>query len=160
MKVQLTPEPEVVTQHPVPFVYVEKTGPFEQNAPTAWQQFWTAAGNFFRREHVAAMMGLSRIDPKKAGDAAYVYQAGIALRVPPTALPQGLQARSIEGGKYARFVLLGTYAQLPHAYPVIFSVLAQRKMAVREDFCIESYLNSPNDTPEDKLQTEILIPIR
>lgn len=160
MNLQLTPEPEIVTQHPVPFVYVEKIGPFEKNAPTAWQQFWTTAGNFFRREHIAAMMGLSRIDPKRVGDEAYVYQAGIALRVPPTGLPQGLQARSLEGGKYARFVLLGTYAQLPYAYPQIFSILAARKMPLRDDFCIESYLNSPNDTSEEKLQTEILIPIR
>ena len=159
MKVQLTPEPEIVTQHPVPFVYVERSGPFLENAPGAWQQFWTAAGNFFRREHVAAMMGLSRVDKQKKGDDAYVYQAGIALRVAPTALPQGLKTRSLNGGKYARFVLLGTYAQLPHAYPQIFSILEEKKMSIREDFCIESYLNSPNDTPEDRLQTEILIPI-
>ncbi len=104
------------------------------------------------------MAGLSRIDDTKAGDAAFIYQAGVFHKAKPRNVPDGLQARSLREGKYARFLLTGPYSQLAGAYPVAFSILEKAKVAVRKDFCIEKYLNSP-DTPESQLKTEILIPV-
>jgi hypothetical protein len=45
------------------------------------------------------------------------------------------------------------------AFEQRFRALAASKTSVREEYCIEKYLNDPKVTPEDRLQTQILIPI-
>jgi DNA gyrase inhibitor GyrI len=157
--VNLTVSPEIITSKPVFLVYLEKIGPFSKTAPPAWKQFWSIAGGQFDQRRVAGMAGLSRIDNAKTGDDAFVYQAGILLEAQPAEIPQGLQSRKLESGKYARFLLTGSYAQLPAAYPKAFSILEDSKFTIRDDFCVERYLNTPQDTPEDRLETEILIPV-
>ena len=117
------------------------------------------AGGQFEPRRLVGMAGLSRIDRSKTGDDAFIYQAGILLEAKPAEIPQGLQSRKLASGKYARFLLTGSYAQLPAAYPKAFSILEDAKLAIRDDFCMERYLNTPQDTPEDRLETEILIPI-
>lgn len=157
--VQLTPKPELVTRHPQILLYLEKQGPFMKSAPAAWREFWQIAGGKIDRAMMTGMVGLSRIDETKTGDEIYTYQAGITLKEKPAEVPGGLAVREIPTGRYARFVLTGSYSQLPEAYPLAFTLLAQTPVKLRPDFCIEGYLNSPDTTPEDQLQTEILIPV-
>jgi effector-binding domain-containing protein len=45
------------------------------------------------------------------------------------------------------------------AFDRIFKSLAEQKVELRPEFCIENYLNDPRATPEDQLQTELLVPI-
>ena len=40
----------------------------------------------------------------------------------------------------------------------IFEIVAEKKIQMRDDYCIENYTNDPRTTPEDQLVTEILIP--
>jgi len=56
-------------------------------------------------------------------------------------------------------LLTGPYSQIWMAFSQIFRTLAEGGVRLREDFCIENYVNDPKVTPEDQLQTEILIPI-
>ena len=73
------------------------------------------------------------------------------------AMPQG-RYELFASGMYSRFVLTGPYSDLPAATGRVFEIVAQRGMMLRSDFCIESYVNDPRTTPEDKLITEILLP--
>jgi AraC family transcriptional regulator len=155
----LTASPEIIMSTPAFLVYLEKIGPFSKTAPLAWKEFWALAGGQFDQTQITGMAGLSRIDPAKTGDDAFVYQAGITLEPKPSGIPRGLQSRELKSGKYARFLLTGPYMQLPAAYPKAFSILEDLSLAVRDDFCVERYLNTPQDTPEDRLETEILIPL-
>jgi DNA gyrase inhibitor GyrI len=157
-KLNLSSEPQVVTLPASNLAYVEKIGPFSKTAPVAWKEFWAIASTHLDESEIAGAAGLSRIDETKSGDAAYVYQAGALLKTAPSRVPNGLLARRLESGKYACFLLTGSYSQLPAAYPAAFSILEKAKLRIRDDFCIEKYLNSP-DTPEQELKTEILIPI-
>jgi DNA gyrase inhibitor GyrI len=157
--VNLTPSPEIVKSKPAFLVYLEKIGPFSKTAPSAWKEFWSLAGGQFDPDQIEGMVGLSRIDRTKTGDDAFIYQAGITLKSKPAKIPQGLQSRELESDKYARFLLTGSYKQLPAAYPKAFSILEAMRLEIRNDFCIERYLNTPQDVPEDRLETEILIPI-
>lgn len=159
MKLNLSDKPEIVTLEKAPFVYVEKIGPFMVQAPLAWQEFWSIAGSEFEKKSIVAMMGLSRIDEAKKGDEAFVYQAGISVKSLPSRLSHGLLKRELPGGKFARFLLTGSYTQLADAYPRAFSILEEMKLGLRDEFCAECYLNSPIDTSEDDLKTEILIPV-
>jgi effector-binding domain-containing protein len=40
----------------------------------------------------------------------------------------------------------------------VFEIVAEKKIQLRDDYCIENYANDPRTTPEDKLVTEILVP--
>ncbi len=62
------------------------------------------------------------------------------------------------GGKYSRFVLTGSYSNLPEASGRVWSIVADKQVPLRDDFAIENYMNDPRTTPEDKLMTEILVP--
>jgi DNA gyrase inhibitor GyrI len=152
--------PQIVTRPPVAFFYFEAHGPFLETAPGAWQEFWTRAGSVLDGSAILSMMSLSRTDMTKQGDARWVYLAGVALRSAPQALPAGIRSGRWEGGKYACYVLRGSYGQLPSAFPAAYDDLAARGLATREDFVVENYLNTPADTAEADLLTEILIPIR
>ena len=83
----------------------------------------------------------------------------MALANETSRLPAGMQQRSIEAGKYARFVLTGPYAHIGAAFNRIFQTLAGKQVALRPEFCIENYLNDPRTTPESELKTELLVPI-
>jgi len=88
-----------------------------------------------------------------------MYQAGVALKAPPPKLTKGLQYKKIPGGKYARFLLTGLYSHVWVAFNEIFKSLAEKKVELRQEFCIENYLNDPKVTPEDQLLTELLVPV-
>src|SRR5437868_15543177 len=99
-------------------------------------------------------MSLYKIEPQM------VYRAGVMVDHKPETLPAGFQYVKFEGGKYSRFVLTGSYSNLPEACGKVFKTVAETKMAVRDDFFIENYVNDPKVTPEDQLKTEILIPTK
>jgi DNA gyrase inhibitor GyrI len=105
------------------------------------------------------MVGLSRIDQNKKGDNAFIYQAGITLKSKPKKIPKGLKTRKLDSRTYARFLLTGPYSQLAQAYPQAIDIIIKMRIKIRDDFFIERYLNNPSNTIEEKLKTEILIPI-
>jgi DNA gyrase inhibitor GyrI len=158
-EVNLTGTPEIIMTQPAFLVYLEKIGSFSKTAPSAWKEFWSIADGQFDQDQIAGMAGLSRIDYTKTGDDVFIYQAGVTLKSKPAQIVQGLQSRELESGKYARFLLTGSYAQLPAAYPKAFSILEALKLEIRDEFCVEKYLNTPQETSEDRLKTEILIPV-
>lgn len=59
----------------------------------------------------------------------------------------------------ARFLLTGPYSQIWIAFNPIFKTLADSKVELRPEFCIEHYLSDPKVTHEEKLQTELLVPL-
>ncbi len=157
--VNISREPEMVTRGDRPFAYLEKRGPFMKQAPQAWKEFWGVARSLAEAGLSNGMVGLSHVDTSKQGDEAYIYQAGMLLDHQPATLQPPLQYRDIPACNYARFLLTGPYHQLAYAYPEAFRILSELKIARRDDFCIETYLNDPSATAEDQLQTEILIPV-
>lgn len=159
-KINLTAEPQIIKRDDAILLYIDKKGPFMKTAPPAWQEFWSIAGPAIERKEISSMMGLSLQQDMKDGVASGIYEAGVTLKSKPSKLPVGLKIRTLEGRKYARFVLTGSYSQLPRAYPAAAQALQKAHVKIdQDDYCIEVYLNSPQDTAEDKLQTEILFPI-
>jgi DNA gyrase inhibitor GyrI len=104
-------------------------------------------------------LGLSGIDRTRVGEETMIYQAGVALGEAPRGLPDGMRHRAIKSGTYARFLLTGPYAHIWTAFDTIFKALAEAKVELRPEFCIENYVNDPRVTPEDQLTTELLVPI-
>ena len=78
----------------------------------------------------------------------------------PDTVPPGTDYTLFKGGKYARFVLTGPYDELGPASARVWELVNERRLKLRPDFAIEHYVNDPMKTPEDKLVTEILVPVK
>jgi DNA gyrase inhibitor GyrI len=104
-----------------------------------------------KNNQITGYMSLYKVKPQ-------VYRAGLALSEPPHQLPQGMEYSYFKGGKYSKFVLTGSYKDLPEACGRVFEIVETDKILTRDDFCLENYITDPGKTPEDENITEILIP--
>lgn len=148
---KLDETPAIVTWPETHYAFVEKIGPFQDTAPQAWQTMHQLAPRIAEQNRITGYMSLYKVEPT-------IYRAGVALAAEPHTLPEGVQYARFPGGKYIRFVLTGAYSHLPEACGRVFLIVAEKKIPLRDDFCIENYVNDPRTTPEDQLITEILIP--
>ena len=156
--VNLSSEFQNVTRPLTHFVYLEKRGPFAEVAPPLWNELLPLIQRIDQPQ-IREYLGVSGIDKSKPGEDAMIYQAGVACAEEPERLPGALQHKAIKPGKYARFLLTGPYSDIWMAFDRIFKTLDEKRVELRPEFCIENYLNDPRSTPEDKLQTELLVPI-
>lgn len=147
----LTEEPELVQWPETHYVFVEKIGSFMKIAPEAWQTAHSLASLVSEHNQITGYMSLYKMRPD-------TYRAGFAVAAAPVKLPAELQYELFEGGQYSRFVLTGSYANLPQASGRVWEIVSKNDILVRPDFAIENYANDPRTTPEEKLITEILIP--
>jgi len=148
----LTQEPEIVNFPAAHYVFVEKTGDFHTIAPQAWKSVQPFAPELSKKNKITGALSLYKIGPK-------MYRAGFTLADAPEHLPDGLAYEKIAGGKYARFVHTGSYSELPAASGQVWKAVEDKKLALRDDYAIENYVNDPQKTPEDQLITQILVPL-
>jgi DNA gyrase inhibitor GyrI len=147
----LTEEPEIVNWPETRHVYVESIGPFQDTAPKAWQALHQLVPKISEHSEITGYLSLYKVGPK-------IYRAGVSVAAEPRDLPAGVEYFKFEGGKYSRFVLTGPYSQLGEASGRVFQIVGEKKIKMRDDYCIENYVNDPRTTPEERLLTEILIP--
>jgi predicted transcriptional regulator YdeE len=150
--IQLTTTPETVEWPEKHYVFVERIGPFMANASQAWKQLHQNLAEVERASTVTGYFSLYQVGPQ-------IYRAGVAVAAEPASLPDGLRYEKFEGGKYSRFTLTGSYAQLPEACGRAFRMAEELELPLREGWNIEHYANDPRTTPESELITEILFPI-
>jgi DNA gyrase inhibitor GyrI len=150
----LTQEPQLIDWPTTHYIYTEKVGPFKQTAQPLWIEFHKAFPEILKQSDVKGTMALYKIEPEM------VYRAGAIVGAEPKLLPAGFNYEKFEGGKYWKFVLKGSYAQLPQASGRVFEIAKARKIEFRNGFFIEHYANDPSKTAEDQLLTEILIPTK
>jgi DNA gyrase inhibitor GyrI len=148
---QLTEVPEVTSWPETHYVFIEKVGPFQNTAPQAWQQMHQLVPKVLEQNTITGYMSLYQVAPQ-------IYRAGVALAAAPKDLPEGLSYEKFKGGKYSRFVLTGSFSNLPAACGRVFQIVADTKIPLRDDFNIENYVSDPRTTPEEQLITEILVP--
>jgi effector-binding domain-containing protein len=148
---KLNLEPTVVTWPETHYLFLEKVGPFQSNAPQAWQEVQQLIPAISEHNKITGFISLYKMGPN-------TYRAGVSLAAEPVNLPPNMQYEKFHGGKYSRFVLTGPYSVLHEASGRVHETVAQKKIQVRDDFCIENYVNDPRTTPEDQLITEILVP--
>jgi DNA gyrase inhibitor GyrI len=147
----LTEKPETLEWPETEYVFVERVGPFQFNAPQAWGEAHKLVEALMKHNTITGYLSLYKVVEK-------VYRAGFALDAAPRELPAGLRYEKFKGGKYSRFVLTGSYSQLGPATGRVFEIVAEKGIRQRDDFCIEYYVNDPRVTAEENLITEILVP--
>lgn len=147
----LTLEPEVVTWPETHYVFLQRTGPFQETAPLVWQALHRLRPEISKHNSILGALSQYKTGPR-------IYRAGYSLSASPVDLPEGIESTRLAGGKYIRFVLQGSYSQLPEASARVWQIVAEGKIQLRDDFVVEHYRNDPQTTPEDQLITEILFP--
>lgn len=147
----LNEQPEIVTWPEMHYVFVEKIGPFMQNAGKAWQEAHPLVPALTENNKITGYMALYKMGPK-------IYRAGFSIAAAPVKLPEGLKYEKFPGGKYVQFALTGPYDQLPKASGRVWEIVGEKKLEVRDDFAIEDYVNDPRSTPPEELITHILVP--
>lgn len=149
--VNLNEHPEIVNWPETDYVFVERVGPFMENAGAAWQQAHELVPELIKNNRITGYMARYKMGPK-------IYRAGFSLAGPPMHLPEGLKYEKTPGGKYLSFELTGPYTDLPQASGRAWGIISEKKIDVRDDFAIENYVNDPNVTPPEQLITHIMIP--
>lgn len=147
----LTEVPEMTQWPETHYVFIEKIGPFIENAGPAWQAAHQLAPALRQSNQITKYMSLY-----KRGS--MTYRAGFAIASEPKDLPDGFAYEKFKGGEYNRFVLTGPYTDLPAASGRVFDIIAEQGLEMRDDFCIENYVTDPSTTAADQNVTEILIP--
>ena len=147
----LNEDPEYVNWPEMHYVFVERIGPFMENAGAAWQQAHPLVSALSENNKIMGYMALYKMGPK-------IYRAGFSIAAAPVKLPEGLRYERIPGGKYVRFELTGPYDQLGQASGRAWASVAEKKIDARDDFAIENYVNDPRITPPEQLVTHIMIP--
>ena len=149
----LTEQPQTLTWPGNHYVYLERVGHFQTNAPQAWQDFLPLVAKIAEHNQIVGVMSLYKMGPQ-------IYRAGVAVAAPPQQLPHGLGYLEFAGGKFSRFVLTGPYSDLGPATGRVMEIVSEIGLPLRDDWFIENYVNDPTTTPEEELVTEILVPTR
>ena len=150
---QLTEFPDIVLWPAIHYVFIERVGPFAENAPKAWMEFHRLRAGIAAQNRITGALSLYKVGPR-------IYRAGVSVAAAPTGLAPELRYELFLGGRYCRFVLTGLYSKLGPATGRATQIVAEQKIALREDFHIEHYRNDPATTPEAELETEILFPVK
>ncbi len=151
---KLTKIPKMVVWSESHYVFIEKVGSFQKTAPQAWNSLHKLVSKISEENKITGFMSLYKFKPKMT------YRAGVTVAAKPKILPKGVKYEKFKGGKYARFVLTGSYSDLPEACGIIFNqIVPAEKIKMRNGWCLENYVNDPRVIPEKKLITQILIPV-
>jgi effector-binding domain-containing protein len=147
----LTTTPETVLWPETHYVFVERIGPFQTNAPQAWQTLHQLLPAISEHNQITGHFALYKAESQ-------IYRAGVSVSAKPDHMPENAAYEKLPGGKYARLTLTGSYSNLPAASGRAFQIIRDSKLPLRDDYNIENYVNDPRTTPEDQLITEILFP--
>jgi len=148
----LTMNPETVEWPETHYVFIEKVGPFQTNAPQAWNAMHPLVPEIAKNNQVTGYTSLYDMEKQ-------IYRAGVSIGAEPKQLPAGVQYERFTGGRYAKFVLTGPFSQLGEATGRTVERVRELKLPLRKAFNIENYVDDPRVTPEDRLRTEILFPV-
>ena len=71
---------------------------------------------------------------------------------------ESLYVGSIPGGRYVTAKHVGSYETIENTYNAMTAYVQDQKLDVA-DWCYEVYLNSPEETPPEQLETQIYFPL-
>jgi AraC family transcriptional regulator len=175
--------PKIVDLEPIEVIYLKLTGNYKTlDFCGAWSRLWQ-----FVKENKLYSAGIEHIgiyhdDPKVTEESK--LRTDLCLALQKKAEPKGeIGVKTIEGGKYAKFLYTGPYEHLGAVYDTIYGKWLPESgncscedcstpysqgcepecncgCILRNAPCFEKYINNPDKTPSEKLKTEIYVPIK
>lgn len=151
--------PKIVTLEPKNIIYIALTGAYGSlDYGKAYEQLWAVikAQKLFTKG--IESICISYDDPKITESS--LQRSDICLAIHKPATPQEeVSCKTLAGGKYAVFFYQGSYENLSQVYDTAVRWVINHQYTLREEPFFEKYLNDARRTPEEKLKTEVYIPI-
>ncbi len=146
--------------------YATARGSINQDFTVAANKAFNILCNYVEKNHLGShillCLGISPDDPdvipveQQRYEAGFVFKAGIN---PP--VTDDVKIKMIPAGRYAVFMHQGSYSTLWQAWNAIYrDWLPSSNIELRDEAPFEIYLDDKSKTKEDKLRTEICIPIK
>jgi AraC family transcriptional regulator len=152
-------EPTIKERPDTQVAFVRRTGPYVTAAADAWKTlakfaFWHG---LFRKD--TEMIGVCHDNPEITAGDQIRYDACISVKKPVK--PKGeVGAATLRGGRFAVFLHHGPYENFNTTYQAIYGDwLPSSGRKLRDEPCLEIYLNNPQRTKPKDLKTEIWVPI-
>lgn len=139
-------------------VFVRHVGPYHE-CGKAWEKICMWAGPRGLLQPGVKFIGLCYDDPDVTAPDKIRYDACITTEA--DVAPEGeIGVQTIDAGLYAMTTHYGSYTRLSETYAALCGQWAPANgYEIRSLPSLEIYLNSPEDTPEDELLTDVHIPI-
>lgn len=155
----LAQTPKPITLPPQTLLYITHRGPHHEMGPT-WEQLVKYAYkkrflSFWKRPQA---IGICYDSPEITDKAQLQYDCCVVVgsKTKPDA---PFAVRQHPGGQYLLITHKGPYEALAAKYRKIFRWLYDNHVALRDDYCLEKYLNDPRNTRPENLLTEVYIPV-
>lgn len=151
--------PKIMELEPKNLIYVALTGEYGSlDYGKAYEQLWAVVKSQKLFTKGIESICISYDDPKITE--ASLQRSEVSLAIHKPALPEGeVSCKTLAGGKYAVFFYQGSYSQLSAVCDAAMRWVVKSEYKLRDEPIFEKYLNDARRTPEEKLKTEIYIPI-
>ena len=151
--------PKIMELEPKNLIYVALTGKYGTlDYGKAYEQLWAVVKSQKLFTKGIESIGVFYDDPKITE--ASLQRSEICLSIHKPAHPEGeVSCKTLAGGKYAVFFYQGSYSHLAAVDDVAMRWVVESEYELRDEPLFEKYLNDARRTPEEKLKTEIYIPI-
>ena len=151
--------PKIMELEPKNLIYVALTGEYGTlDYGKAYEQLWAVVKSQKLFTKGIESICVSYDDPKITE--ASLQCSEICLSIHKPAHPEGeVSCKTLAGGKYAVFFYQGSYTHLSAVYDAAMRWVIDSEYEIREEPTFEKYLNDSRRTPEEKLKTEVYIPI-
>jgi len=152
-------ELEIVKLEPLRVAALRHVGPYE-DCHKAWEKLFKWAGQNGLFDEETRVIGVSYDDPGIVPVEKLRYDACITVDDAFEGEDE-FDVMEIPGGKYARYVHVGKFDGIGSSFKKIFSeLLPSSGNQYKLGPCLEIYLDDPEDVPEEKCRTELLVPVK
>ena len=151
--------PKIMELEPKNLIYVALTGEYGTlDYGKAYEQLWAVVKSQKLFTKGIESICVSYDDPKITE--ASLQRSEVSLAIHKPAHPEGeVSCKTLAGGKYAVFFYQGSYSHLAAVDDVAMRWVVESEYELRDEPLFEKYLNDSRRTPEEKLKTEVYIPI-
>lgn len=151
--------PKIMELEPKNLIYVALTGEYGTlDYGKAYEQLWAVVKSQKLFTKGIESICVSYDDPKITE--ASLQRSEVSLAIHKPAHPEGeVSCETLAGGKYAVFFYQGSYSHLAAVDDAAMRWVVESEYELRDEPLFEKYLNDSRRTPEEKLKTEVYIPI-
>lgn len=151
--------PKIMELEPKNLIYVALTGEYGTlDYGKAYEQLWAVVKSQKLFTKGIESICVSYDDPKITE--ASLQRSEVSLAIHKPAHPEGeVSCKTLAGGKYAVFFYQGSYSHLAAVDDAAMRWVVESEYELRDEPLFEKYLNDSRRTPEEKLKTEVYIPI-
>jgi AraC family transcriptional regulator len=148
----------IETLEPVTVAYVRRRGPYQRSAPAAWSTLWRWVDEHDLGAGVRQVIGFGHHNPEVTPPEDLVYDA--CLEVAGGFASDAVVGRqTLPGGRYALLQVKGAYCGIGPGFDRLREWLPTQDEPFDWRPWIEIYRNSPKDTAEAELLTDLGMPL-